>query len=428
MTSLKVLIVGAGVGGPAAAYWLSRLQGCTVTVVESSPNLRNTGQQIDLRGQGIVLMKMMGIEKAVRAVLCHEPGTRLIDSRGRSQAYLAANISGKGRQTVTSEFEIMRGDLVNILYEETKGKGNVEYVFDCQIKSFTQDEGTVGGKVHVTFSNGRDDEYDILIGADGVNSATRRLMLGPSFPDPRRDLGIHLAFFTAPAREHDTNEFTACHIPGGKIIMLRKDKPENIRVYLMTRFGCKKVHEAKTLSEQKASLVELFKGADGWQMDRFLRDLAESPEADDLYSHHEMAVRLPEGMWSRGQVVLLGDAANGSGANGWGTTSALIQAYVLCGEIATWWKAVQDSGEVLDFQDAAQEFERIIRPIIQDRPSFVHKVMLPERRFGIWILHIFFWLVTTLKVDKVISSLLPSEREQKLEYKDYFGLRSQYGV
>ena len=428
MTSLKVLIVGAGVGGPAAALWLSHIPGCTVTVVESSPNLRNTGQQVDLRGQGIVLMKMMGIEKAVRGALCHEPGTRMIDSRGRSQAFLAANTSGKGRQTVTSEFEIMRGDLVNILYEETKEKENVKYVFDCRIKTFMQHEGAEGGKVYVMFSDGRNEEYDIVIGADGVNSTTRRLMLGPSFPDPRRDLGVHVAFFTAPTKEGDTNDFMVCHIPGGKTIMIRKDKPENVRVYLMARLGCEKVDEARTLSEQKAALTELFKGAEGWQMDRFLQDLAESPEADDLYCHHERSVRLPEGMWSREQVVLLGDAANGSGANGWGTTSALIQAYVLCGEIATRWKASQDSGEVFNLQDGAQEFERIIRPIIKDRPSFVPKIMLPETRFAIWIMHKFFWLVTTLKVVKIISALLPSEVEQKLEYKDYFGLRSQYGI
>lgn len=96
MASLKVLIVGAGVGGPATAYWLSKIPQCTVTVVEISASLRNTGQQIDLRGQGIVMMKMMGIQERVRAVLCHEPGTRLINSNGQSQAYLAANTSGAG--------------------------------------------------------------------------------------------------------------------------------------------------------------------------------------------------------------------------------------------------------------------------------------------------------------------------------------------
>lgn len=428
MASLKVLIVGAGIGGPATAYWLSQLPQCTVTVIESSPDLRTTGQQIDLRGQGIVMMKMMGIEKSVRAVLCHEPGTRLVDSRGRSQAYLAANTSGQGRQTVSSEFEIMRGDLASLLYQQTNERENVTYIFGCSIKSLTQDEGAVSGMVHVTFSNGKEGDYNIVIGADGVNSTTRGLMLGPSFPDPRRDLGLHIAFFTAPTIKSDTNELVVCPIPGGKVLMTRKDKPENIRVYMMARFGCEKVDKARTLAEKKAGMVEMFKGSDGWQVDRFLRDLEESPEADDLYCHHEMAVRLPEGMWSRGHVVLLGDAANGSGANGWGTTSALIQAYVLSGEIATRWKVSQDSGEVLKFQEAAQEFERIIRPIIQDKPPFIHNITLPESRLGIWLIHNILWLVTVVKLDKVIAFLLPGGAEQKLEYKDYFGLRSQYGV
>lgn len=156
--------------------------------------------------------------------------------------------------------------------------------------------------------------------------------------------------------------------------------------------------------------------------------MIESPEADDLYCHHEMAVRLPEGMWSRGQVVLLGDAANGSGANGFGTSSALIQAYVLCGEIATRWKTSQDAADIFNFQDAAQEFERIIRPIIKDRPSFLPQIMLPETKSGIWLIHTFFWLVITLNVHKMLSFLLPSEGEQRLEYKDYFGLKSQYGL
>jgi len=64
---LKVLIAGAGIAGPAAAFWLSRI-GCEVTIMERSPKLRATGQQVDLLGQGITIMKMMGIEDAVWAV------------------------------------------------------------------------------------------------------------------------------------------------------------------------------------------------------------------------------------------------------------------------------------------------------------------------------------------------------------------------
>jgi len=52
-SSLKVLIVGGGIAGPALALWLARI-GCAVTVVERSPQERHTGQQIDIRGYGYV--------------------------------------------------------------------------------------------------------------------------------------------------------------------------------------------------------------------------------------------------------------------------------------------------------------------------------------------------------------------------------------
>ena len=374
------------------------------------------------------MMKLMGIEKSVRAGLCHEPGTRMVDSRGRSQGFIATNTSGKDRQTISCEIEIMRRDLINILYEQTKDRDNVKHIFNCKIEHFVQDEGDPSGKVHVSFSDGRNEDFDIVVGADGINSQTRQIMLGASAPDPRRDLGMHIAFFTAPTKDGDTNDFTACSMPVGKLLMLRKDNPDNIRVYLMARRGCKTLDKATTLQEQKKALTELFKGADGWQVDRFWRDLVESPMADDIYSHHEMSVRLPEGMWSKGRVVLLGDAADGSGTNGWEITSALIQAYVLCGEIATRWERSRDSQKPLAFQDATKEFERIIRPLIKDRPSIVPKIVLPDSQFGIRAMHFFIWFITTTKIFACLSPFLPPEQPGKLEYKDYFGLRSQYGV
>lgn len=229
MTSLKVLIAGAGIGGPAAAFWLSRI-GCEVTVVERSPKLRATGQQVDLSGQGIVVTRMMGIEDDLQAVRCPEPGMRFVDHQGVTKAFFPVDHSGKAVYSPTHEVEVMRGDLVRILYEATRNLRGVKYVFGCHIKHFTQDDSLSDGKVHVALSNGTQDSYDILIGADGIASATREMLLGTSFPDLHRDLGVYMAYFTAPSREDDTFDWSVCHIPGGKGIMTRRDQPENIRV------------------------------------------------------------------------------------------------------------------------------------------------------------------------------------------------------
>jgi 2-polyprenyl-6-methoxyphenol hydroxylase-like FAD-dependent oxidoreductase len=323
----------------------------------------------------------------------------------------------------------MRGDLVHILYDATNSLKGVKYIFGSHIEKFTQDElGSPAEKVHVTFSDGKQDDYDVLIGADGIGSETRKLMLGPLFPDPRLDLGVHMAFFTAPSQQDDTYDWTMCHIPGGKAIMTRKDKPENIRVYLATRFGGAMLDAAKTLTEQKAALAELFKGVEGCQAERFVRDLVESPEADDLYCQTVSQIRLPEGAWSRGRVVLLGDAAYCPAPIGGGvaTTAALVGAYVLAGEIANQWEKSEQSPNEFNMEEAAKEYERIVRPFIMGNshvPSWMVRLWLPETRLGIRTLHAIAGLVQTSGIDKLMGNSTIQEGPQKLEYPDYFWLR-----
>jgi 2-polyprenyl-6-methoxyphenol hydroxylase-like FAD-dependent oxidoreductase len=426
MTSLKVLIAGAGIGGPAAAFWLSRV-GCHVTVVERSPSLRATGQQVDLSGQGIVVTRMMGIEDQLRAARCPEPGMRLVDSQGVTKAFFPVDDSGEAVFSPTHEVEVMRGDLVRMLYEATENLRGVNYVFDRHITEFTQDPPSPGGKVNVTLSDGTQDRYDILIGADGIASATRKHLLGTSFSEMHRDLGVYMAYFTAPSRENDTFDWNVCHIPGGKAIMTRRDKPENIRVYLTTRVGFDALDAAKTLKEQKTALVDLFKGTQGWQLDRFLNDLQNSPEADDLYCQRMSQIRLPEGAWSKGRVILLGDAAYCPGAigGGIGTTAALIGAYVLAGEIDKQWRKSGQSPDKFNAEEAGKEYERIVRPFItskSDMPTWMVRLWLPESNFGVKTIQTIAGFAAGSQLSKYMGNRKKPDESQKLEYPDYFGM------
>ena len=119
MAPLKVLICGAGCAGPALAFWLSRA-GHSVTVIERSPDLRTSGAQIDLREQGIEVAKRMGLLEKIRARTVDEAGLAFVDEKGNQLGAIMANKSGQGRQTFTSDFEIMRGDFVRLMYEETR--------------------------------------------------------------------------------------------------------------------------------------------------------------------------------------------------------------------------------------------------------------------------------------------------------------------
>ncbi|KAI4242810.1 MAG: hypothetical protein L6R42_010912 [Xanthoria sp. 1 TBL-2021] len=163
MKSLNILICGGGCAGPSLAFWLVQA-GHHVTIVERFPALRATGAQIDIRDQGISVLKRMGLLDTVRSMRVLEAGFSFVDAQGKSKGTIMANTSGKGAQTMTSEYEIMRGDLVRILYDATQD--SVEYIFGKTVEHFEQDEHSV--TVH--FSDGMTGTYDMLVGADGQGS------------------------------------------------------------------------------------------------------------------------------------------------------------------------------------------------------------------------------------------------------------------
>ncbi|KAK8093181.1 uncharacterized protein PG998_014582 [Apiospora kogelbergensis] len=383
---LKVLISGAGIAGSCTAFWLAKF-GCDVTIVERSSALRATGQQIDLRGQAIVIMKMMGIEPEIQAAKCHEPGT------------------------MTTDWEIMRGDLVTILYDATKDLEGVKYVFGREIASFTQDEGSARAKVHVTFSDGGHEDYDMLIGADGIGSSTRKKMLGSEFPDPLHDMG-------------DTDDWNICLTANGETLMTRQDQRGLLRVYLFSRGPCGALDRTRTVSELKAAVAARFRASTAWETPRFVRELLAAPEADDLYSQHQSQIRLPAGMWSRGRVALVGDAGYCTTVGGVGVTVAFAGAYVLAGEVKRRWEAeLRDPGS-FNLQPAMSEYERWLRPLInshQGSQKVFFRMMFPRNVVELWLVQGVIALITFLRLDKALFNWVRAEGPHRLEYPDYFG-------
>ncbi|KIX05858.1 uncharacterized protein Z518_03831 [Rhinocladiella mackenziei CBS 650.93] len=418
MAPLKVLICGAGVAGPALAFWLNRI-GCAVTISERSPEPRYTGQQIDVRGQGVTVMRKMGLEAAVRAHGVDEPGLQFVDGNGKRRAFFAANKTGKGKQTMTSEFEIMRGDMCRILYDVTKDK--TRYIYGVHIKSFEQLQGD--GMVRVAFSDGTEDTFDLLVGADGQNSTIRRLLLGPDVPDPFYPLGTTLAWVTIPSEEGDTNFFTGYVAPGGRFIATRKDREDCLRVYfLVSTTDMSEDHPLRasvksgSVTDQKQAWADYFQDV-GWRASRFLREITASSMADDWYACELGQVRMDS--WSEGRIVLLGDAAFcPSPSSGMGTASALVGAYVLAGEIAQHCGLSagdggcknSSSGRVQQGLPAAlQSYDQKLRPFITKVQKMADhgygSSLMPKSRLGISILYLVLGLIETLRIDKLMSSL-----------------------
>src|ERR1700685_1401557 len=149
-----VLISGAGVAGEALAYWLRRL-GFTPVVVERAPAPRDGGQAVDLRGAAIEVARRTGILDAARAARTGTRGTSYVNSAGKR----LASLNGAFGVIDARDVEIVRGDLVSILYEAARN--DVEYHFDDSISSLTE----AADGVTVIFERSAPRTFHLVVGA-----------------------------------------------------------------------------------------------------------------------------------------------------------------------------------------------------------------------------------------------------------------------
>src|SRR3954452_7977801 len=188
MSGTRVLVSGASIAGPALAHWLRR-RGAEVTVVERAPELRPGGQAVDDRGVAKEVIRRMGLDAAGRAARTDTAGAHTVDVDGNVlETYSADDDGGDG---YISEIEILRGDLSQVLHDDTRD--GVEYIFGDRIAGLTQD----ADGVDVTFAGGDRRRFDLVIGADGLHSALRARVFGPHERFVHH-LGLVLAFYSVP--------------------------------------------------------------------------------------------------------------------------------------------------------------------------------------------------------------------------------------
>ncbi|XVU23288.1 FAD-dependent monooxygenase [Actinoplanes sp. CA-054009] len=354
---MTILISGAGVAGPALAYWLTR-RGRRVEIVERAPELRAGGYTVDVRGAASTVLGRMGLLGAAKKADTGMRQITYVSKRGKTIAALPADLI-MGRRG--DDVEIMRGDLGRILHDATAGEA--AYVFGDAIAELR--DGPDG--VDVTFASGRQGRYELVVGADGLHSATRRQVFGDV---PLTHLGGYIAIFAVENTLGIDREEVMYSEPGRLIFAYAMGGPARVGMIFADKQGDKIDKGDK--SQAKAAIAEAFRGG-GWRTGEFL---AAMEKADDFYFDSLSQVDAPR--WSSGRVVLLGDAAHcPAPSSGQGTSLALVGAYVLA-------EALAEPGG--DHAAAFDAYERRMRPYVAENMAFGRRMikdMVPGGRMNI---------------------------------------------
>jgi 2-polyprenyl-6-methoxyphenol hydroxylase-like FAD-dependent oxidoreductase len=352
------LISGAGVAGPTLAYWLAR-GGYAVTVVERAKDLRSSGAPVDVRGDASDVVERMGVLPALRAASTVARHLRIVDAAGRS----VARIPLEGVQGADGRWvELPRGELASVLHRAAAD--DAEFVFGDGIASLDQD----GAGVDVTFERGVPRRFDVVIGADGLHSAVRRLAFGPD-ADILRHMGLYIATVFFDEEPDPAGDVLLYNTPGRALSV----HPGTGRPGAALIFRSPPVSgfDHRDMAQHKRLVTAAFAGG-GWRTPDVLERVHET---DDLYFDGAAAVQLPA--WSTGRIGLLGDASAAASFLGDGSSLAIVGASTLAEEL------VADPGDPAAALRRYETRHRTRTDPVQRQADFGSRMLVPATTSGI---------------------------------------------
>ncbi|MEV7189380.1 FAD-dependent monooxygenase [Kitasatospora sp. NPDC093102] len=270
----RILIIGAGLTGLALANGLRRARDVDVTVVERTPVIAEAGWAIVLSERHLDALRQLGLDPGE---LPSDPLSRVVMFDPDRSVPVATTTVG-GRITARSALQLW-------LYEPVRD----------QVRTGTSPVAIAerGAQVEVEFSDGSSGEFDAVVAADGINSWTRRTVLGG--PDASY-AGSAVLRFQVP--NTDGLDVTAMTSDGslGYFIM-DGGRTLNATVFLPGRPDNHRDHTP-------ADLAERYRGLRG-PLRSLIQAMRTEPPSYYANIHQVLADR-----WTSGRVTLIGDAAH----------------------------------------------------------------------------------------------------------------------
>ncbi|WP_027487489.1 FAD-dependent oxidoreductase [Allorhizobium undicola] len=287
----KILVIGGGFAGMTAALQLSR-NGFEVDLAEIDAGWRSYGAGISLHGSTLRVLNQLGLYQRFMELGFASDG---VDIRGAEDAVLVTlptpRVAGPD---IPGGGGIMRPALARILSEAVRAS-TTNIRLGVTFTEMTPDDNGVS----VTFSDGSEGRYDLVVGADGLYSSVRARMF-PDAPKPRF-IGQSVWRAVVP-RPKDINTVTMWMAPNLKAglngvnateayLFLTEDKPTNDFV------------PPETFVEQLRGLLERFPSP-------ILKEIAAGLSSESHIIYRPLDQMLLPRPWFNSRVVLIGDAVH----------------------------------------------------------------------------------------------------------------------
>lgn len=353
MTKPLAVIIGAGVAGLAAAWWLDRA-GWRSLVVERASSLREKGYMLGLSGLGFETAGRMGLHEALDVCSYAIDENVYKDSQGRELLRLRYRDFIRDLPFMA----VRRSDLVRVLFDALPETATVR--FETTVADFRN----VDDHVAVTLSNGETINADLMIGADGFRSKTRQKLFGPD-DACLAPLGYSFAVYDVDAPRSFESDFLSYAEPGhlAEYYVLHDGQLAAMHVWRNEMAGQAGNGFGQLEDVCRKSHPEV----------RAILERAETTGAVPMIDTLTM-VELPE--WSKGRVLLLGDAAHClTLVSGQGAGMALASAEMLGNALMS----------APDLASALARHEAALRPIInrlQARSRKMASVFIPRGKFA----------------------------------------------
>ncbi|KQT75073.1 FAD-dependent urate hydroxylase HpxO [Microbacterium sp. Leaf436] len=331
---MRVIVIGAGVGGTSAALALQKL-GHDVVVYDRMRENRPVGAALSLWSNGVKVLNWLGLGPQVAALGGQMDDMAYYDGHTGDEL-CRFSLAPVTTQTGQRPYPVARADLQQLMMDAV-GPANIH--LGRQLVGVSDD----GETVTATFADGTTDTADLLIGADGARSLVRDYVTEPTGIRPERSYSGYVNYnglVAADERIGPLDQWTT-YVGDGKRCAVMPVAGDRFYFFV-------DVPGPSGVVEDRMSALEAAFGSWGAPG---VRALLDGIDADESLNRVEIWDIDPFDTWVRGRVAILGDAAHNTAPDiGQGACSALEDSFALGIVFAT---------STLGVEDALKRYERI---------------------------------------------------------------------